>query len=77
MRQRLPVEILKRKKLFHLDGIANTVKVLLDNIQQAIFKKAQDYRDAHITNVDTWEEFEKLLDTKVVSLLPIGMVLSD
>ncbi|MBW7840828.1 MAG: proline--tRNA ligase [Chitinophagaceae bacterium] len=54
----------KQKEMISLDGIANSVKVLLDDIQQAIFKKAQDYRDAHITNVDTWEEFEKLLDTK-------------
>ena len=27
-----------------------------------MFDKAKAYRDAHITRVDSWEEFEKVLD---------------
>ncbi len=54
----------RKKETVSLDGIANTIKVLLDDIQVAIFNKAASFRDAHITNVDDWKEFESLLDTK-------------
>ncbi|HXR81151.1 MAG TPA: proline--tRNA ligase, partial [Saprospiraceae bacterium] len=54
----------KEKKSISLDGIANTVKSLLDEIQQAMYNKALSYRAEHITNVDSWSEFEKLLDDK-------------
>jgi prolyl-tRNA synthetase len=29
-----------------------------------MFNKARTYRDEHITNVQTWDEFVKTLDTK-------------
>lgn len=54
----------KVKESVSLDGIANTVKVLLDDIQKSIYQKAKNYRDAHITKADTWDEFVKLLDEK-------------
>jgi prolyl-tRNA synthetase len=54
----------KSKESVSLDGLANTVLVLLDDIQKNIYQKAKDYRDAHITRADTWEEFVKLLDEK-------------
>lgn len=54
----------RKKETVSLDGIANTIKVLLDDIQTSIFQKAASYRDAHITKVDDWKEFESLLDTK-------------
>ncbi|MCO6498492.1 MAG: proline--tRNA ligase [Chitinophagaceae bacterium] len=54
----------KEKESISLDGIANTIKVLLDDIQQSIYNKAKAYRDDHITEVGSWEEFEKLLDGK-------------
>ena len=54
----------KVKESVSLDGIANTVKVLLDDIQKSIYQKAKNYRDAHITKADTWDEFVKLLDGK-------------
>ena len=54
----------KTKEVVSLDGLANTVLVLLDDIQKSIYQKAKDYRDAHITKADTWEEFVKLLDEK-------------
>ena len=47
-----------------MDGLANTVAVLLDDIQQNIYNKAKIYRDNNITKADTWEDFEKLLDDK-------------
>lgn len=54
----------KKKESISLDGLANTVWVLLEDIQKNIFQKAKDYRDAHITKADTWDEFVKLLDEK-------------
>jgi prolyl-tRNA synthetase len=54
----------KTKESISMDGLANTVKVLLDDIQHSIYQKAKDYRDTHITKADTWEEFVKLLDEK-------------
>ena len=52
----------KEKKSVSLDGLSQTVIALLDEIQQAMFEKAKAYRDAHITRVDSWEDFEKTLD---------------
>ncbi|MGN6193322.1 MAG: proline--tRNA ligase [Ginsengibacter sp.] len=54
----------KTKESVSLDGLANTVAVLLNDIQENIYQKAKAYRDAHITKADTWDEFVKLLDEK-------------
>jgi prolyl-tRNA synthetase len=54
----------KTKESVSLDGLANTVLVLLDDIQKNIYQKAKNYRDAHITKADTWDEFINLLDNK-------------
>ena len=40
------------------------IEKLLNEIQQAMFRKALLYRDAHITPADSWDEFERLLDEK-------------
>jgi prolyl-tRNA synthetase len=54
----------KTKESISLDGLANTVLVLLEDIQNNIYQKAKAYRDAHITKADTWDEFVRLLDEK-------------
>lgn len=54
----------KEKISVSIDGLANTVAVLLNDIQQNIYNKAKNFRDQHITKADTWEEFEKILDDK-------------
>jgi prolyl-tRNA synthetase len=54
----------KTKESVSLDGLANTIKLLLNDIQENIYQKAKAYRDAHITKADTWDEFVKLLDEK-------------
>jgi prolyl-tRNA synthetase len=54
----------KEKQTVSMDGIADTVVKLLDDIQQNMFNKALAFRNEHITNADTWEEFVKLLDEK-------------
>jgi prolyl-tRNA synthetase len=37
---------------------------LLEDIQTNLLTQSVTYRDAHITKVDTYEEFKSLLDTK-------------
>jgi prolyl-tRNA synthetase len=54
----------REKTSVSLDGLAAKVVALLDEIQQAIYNKALAYRDEHITRVDTWDEFVKVLNEK-------------
>ena len=54
----------KEKSTISLDGVAAHIKNLLEEIQQAMYDKAKAYRDAHITEANSWDEFEKLLDEK-------------
>ncbi|MCC6410868.1 MAG: proline--tRNA ligase [Saprospiraceae bacterium] len=54
----------KEKANVSLDGIAEHVANLLDDMQRNLFERAKAYRDSHITPVDTWEEFENVLETK-------------
>jgi len=52
----------KEKMTVSIDGLADTIYVLLNNIQQNIYSRAKKYRDENISKADSWEEFEKLLD---------------
>lgn len=54
----------KEKKSVSLDGLGDTIIQLLDEIQQAMYDKAKAYQQSHITKVDSWEDFEKVLDDK-------------
>ncbi len=54
----------KEKANASIDGIGLHVKNLLDEIQQNIFNRAKAFRDDHISEANTWEEFVQLLDTK-------------
>jgi len=54
----------KEKRSVSLDGLSKYIITLLGDIQQAMFNKAKIYRDEHITKVDTWSDFEKVLDEK-------------
>jgi prolyl-tRNA synthetase len=54
----------KAKESVSLDGLAERVQALLEDIQSAMYNKAKSYRDDHITEVNSWEEFEKTLDEK-------------
>ncbi len=54
----------KEKRTISLEGIANVIKTLLEEIQVSIFEKARKYRDEHITSVDDWKQFEELLESK-------------
>jgi len=54
----------KEKSSVSMDGLTNTVSALLEEIQTNLFERAKQYRDEHITKVDTWDEFIQILDTK-------------
>ncbi len=52
------------KEIVSQEGLADRIVALLDEIQQNIFKKALDYRNSMITKVDSWEEFQQVLNDK-------------
>ncbi len=54
----------KEKNTMPLDGLAQRIVTLLDDIQQNIYNKALAYRNEHITPANNWDEFIKLLDEK-------------
>jgi prolyl-tRNA synthetase len=56
--------ITKEKSSIALEGIETYIEDLLVEIQSSLFTKAKAYRDAHITKVDTFEEFKNVLETK-------------
>jgi prolyl-tRNA synthetase len=54
----------KEKNSVSLDGLASHIAALLEEIQQNMFEKARAYRDTHITEVNSWEEFKEVLNGK-------------
>jgi prolyl-tRNA synthetase len=54
----------KEKSSVELTSLTSHVVDLLDAIQANMFERARAYRDSHITPVDTWDEFVRLLDEK-------------
>lgn len=62
------VEIARRdtreKSSVSLDGLVEHIGNLLNEIQESIFNKALQFRNEHITEANTWEEFVAILDTK-------------
>jgi prolyl-tRNA synthetase len=54
----------KEKSSVSLDGIADYVNNLLITIQQDMFTRAKNFRDASITKVDNWDDFVNTLDQK-------------
>lgn len=63
------IEIARRdtgeKESFDLaNDLTAKVNDLLDQIQENIFKKALDYRAGHTTEVDSYEDFNKVLEDK-------------
>ncbi len=62
------IEVARRdtltKETVAFDGLVEHIENLLDEIQENIYKKAQTFRDEHITEVNSYEEFKELLETK-------------
>ena len=62
------VELARRdtleKHFVNQNSIYNKVKELLQEIQNNLYKKALNFRDTHITKVDTFKEFKDVLENK-------------
>jgi len=62
------VELARRdtltKETVSKDDIVNRVQDLLVEMQRALFDKAKNFRDTHITEVDTYDEFKDILENK-------------
>ena len=52
------------KEVILKDGIVNYVSDLLEKIQEDLFNKALDYRNTHITEVNSFDEFKDVLENK-------------
>ncbi|MFV8269796.1 proline--tRNA ligase [Flavobacterium sp. GT2N3] len=52
------------KEVVFKDEIAAYISNLLEQIQKELFEKALNYRDTHITEVNSFEEFKEVLDRK-------------
>ncbi len=62
------VEVARRdtkvKNTVALEGLSEHIIQLLHDIQEAIFTKALQFRNEHITKADSWDDFVRLLDEK-------------
>lgn len=62
------VEVARRdnltKEFVSLDGLEDVIPTLLSEIDENIYHKAKTYRDSHITEVNDWDEFQKVLEDK-------------
>jgi prolyl-tRNA synthetase len=62
------IEVARRdtleKETVSQDAIVEYVSVLLDKIQTNLFDRAVEYRNEHTTEVDTFEEFKQVIETK-------------
>jgi prolyl-tRNA synthetase len=62
------VEVARRdtleKSSVPLEGIEDYVENLLADIQRNLFERSKNFRDAHVTKVDTWAEFTETLENK-------------
>jgi prolyl-tRNA synthetase len=62
------VELARRdtltKTIVPLEDLDGVVVGLMEEIQQNLYNKALNFRDEHITKVDTFDEFKSVLETK-------------
>jgi len=54
----------KEKKSVPSENVGQYISDLLDEIQQNLYNRALEYRESHITKVETWEEFKSVLSEK-------------
>lgn len=62
------VEVARRdnltKEFVPQSNVVEHIEALLQEIQENLFNRARDYRNAHITEVDSYDEFKEVLETK-------------
>lgn len=54
----------REKSTVTMDGLPVYIVNLLEEIQQAMYDRALQYRNEHIATVDTWDDFMKTLNEK-------------
>ncbi|MBL7997152.1 MAG: proline--tRNA ligase [Candidatus Kapabacteria bacterium] len=54
----------KEKQTYPMADSSGIIRALLDEIQQNLYNRAKEYRDAHITHVNSFDEFKEVLETK-------------
>jgi prolyl-tRNA synthetase len=52
------------KETVPMDEVVSKIEFLMEDIQKNIFSKAFEYREEHITEVQNYDEFKKVLETK-------------
>jgi prolyl-tRNA synthetase len=52
------------KETVELNSLVDKVDGLMVEIQEALFSKALDFRNSHITEANNFEEFKTILETK-------------
>ncbi|TPD66854.1 proline--tRNA ligase [Flavobacterium microcysteis] len=52
------------KEVVLKDNIVNHINGLLEEIQDSLFNKALEYRDTHVTEVNSFDEFKDVLENK-------------
>ena len=62
------VELARRdtlsKEFVNQDEVVDKIQALMTEIQNSLFEKAKSYRDDHITEVNSFDEFKKVLKEK-------------
>ncbi len=62
------VELARRdtltKEFVKNEEVVEKVKALMNEIQESLYAKAKDYRDSHITEVESFDDFKKVLKDK-------------
>ena len=58
------------RRTLSFDGLADSVKALLSEIQSSMFERAKKERDSHIVKVDEWKSFVPMLEQRNVVLSP-------
>ena len=53
-----------KKEVLSQDNLIRRIEGLLEEIQTTLFQKALEFRNGLITEVDTFEEFKEVLETK-------------
>lgn len=62
------IEVARRdtltKETVAINSVVKKLKDLMPEIQQDLYKKALQFRDSHISSVDTFDEFKKIIEVK-------------
>ncbi len=53
----------KEKQIVAIEGVADTIQALLEEIQTNIYQKALKFQQENTFKVDTWEEFQEKIET--------------